>query len=121
MSQKIVHLAALDSTSTSIKASECQKYLASGTRNGKVKLYLVDELLDDIYLEHFDIHEDKVIDIAFLPKNSDDLMITVSQDGFMKICSTLELKEIYKIDTRCQPERVITFKEHTIVMLCVDH
>ena len=115
------YLAELDSTSTSIRLSPCQKYLAIGSRTGKVKLFRAEDLLDDIYLEIFDLHEDKVVDIAFISKIADTLMITISQDGFLKISSTLELKEIFKINTLLHLERVVPFKEHTIAMMSDDN
>jgi len=72
-------------------------------------------------LEILDLHDDKVVDIAFMPKTADVLMITISQDGFMKISSTLEQKEIFKINTFLYLERVISFNDHTIALMGDDY
>ena len=56
----------LDSMCTVLALSQDNKYMSAGTRRGTIKIYEVEDLLDDVYLKNITIHGDKIIDIGFI-------------------------------------------------------
>jgi len=56
----------LDSMCTTLAISQDNKYMSAGTRRGTIRIYEVEYVLDNIYLQRITIHGDKVLSIGYI-------------------------------------------------------
>ena len=58
---------------TALGVSQDNKYMSAGTRRGTIKIFEVENLLDNIYLKSIELHGDKIIDIGYITQEKDTL------------------------------------------------
>jgi len=89
--------------------------MSAGTRRGTIKIYEVEDLLDDVYLKNITIHGDKIIDIGFITQENDTLQCSIGMEAYFCVYSLKELKQIYKINIGSFPSQMLVLQNKFVV------